>query len=239
PSGFCDACLHATRLDAERSTSVRVRHRVAYVSRVPLDLDELLAPEHTAVLTMEVQRGVLGDLTMIPDLADEVRAEGVLECIGAVCRAARAARARVVHCTAEFRADRAGSAANAPMLRASAQGGHLLIGSPEVEVVPQLDQQPSDLVVSRVHGMPPCTGTSLDQELRNCGIATVVATGASLNIGVFGMVVEAIGLGYRVVVPPDAVAGIPHDYGQLVLQHSIRPLAYLVPTEQIIATWSA
>jgi hypothetical protein len=41
------------------------------------------------------------------------------------------------------------------------------------------------------------------------------------------------------VVPPDAVAGIPHDYGQLVLAHSIRPLAYLVPTEQIIATWSA
>jgi nicotinamidase-related amidase len=206
---------------------------------MPLDLDELLAPAHTAVLTMEVQRGVLGDLSMLPDLADEVRAEGVLEHIGAVCRAARAAGARVVHCTAEFRADRAGSAANAPMLRAGADSGHLVIGSPEVQLVPELDQQPSDLVVSRVHGMTPFTGTSLDQELRNCGITTVVATGASLNIGVFGMVVEAIGLGYRVVVPPDAVAGIPHDYGQLVLQHSIRPLAYLVPTEQILATWSA
>jgi nicotinamidase-related amidase len=125
------------------------------------------------------------------------------------------------------------------MLRASAGGGHLLIGSPEVEVVGELDQQPSDLVVSRVHGMTPFTGTSLDQELRNCAVTTVVATGASLNIGVFGMVVEAIGLGYRVVVPPDAVAGIPHDYGQLVLQHSIRPLAYLVTAEQIIETWSA
>jgi nicotinamidase-related amidase len=206
---------------------------------MPLDLHELLAPGHTAVLTMEVQRGVLGDLSMLPELADEVRAERVLEHIGAVCGAARAAGARVVHCTAEFRADRAGSAANAPMLRAGEGSGHLLIGSPEVEVVPELDQQPSDLVVSRVHGMTPFTGTSLDQELRNCGITTVIATGASLNIGVFGMVVEAIGCGYRVVVPPDAVAGIPHDYGQLVLAHSIRPLAYLVPTEQIIATWSA
>jgi len=57
--------------------------------------------------------------------------------------------------------------------------------------------------------------------------------------GVFGMVVEAIGLGYRVVIPPDAVAGIPHDYGQLVLQHSLRPLAYLVATEQILETWAA
>ena len=66
---------------------------------MPLDLAELLAPEDTAVLTMEVQRGVLGDLSMIPDLVDEVHAEGVLEHIGAVCRAARAAEARVVHCT--------------------------------------------------------------------------------------------------------------------------------------------
>ena len=76
---------------------------------MPLDLHELLDPTHTAVLTMEVQRGVLGDLSMLPELADEVRAGNVLEHIGAVCRAARASGARVVHCTAEFRADRAGS----------------------------------------------------------------------------------------------------------------------------------
>jgi hypothetical protein len=41
------------------------------------------------------------------------------------------------------------------------------------------------------------------------------------------------------VVPPDAVAGIPHEYGRLVLQHSLRPLAYLVPTDQIVETWAA
>jgi nicotinamidase-related amidase len=205
---------------------------------MPLDLHELLAPNHTAVLTMELQRGVIGDLAMMPDLAEEVRAEGVLEHVGALLLGARAARARVVHCTAEFRADRAGSAANAPMLR----GGdptHLVQGTPSVDVVPELDQQPSDLVVPRVHGMTPFTGTSLNQELRNCGVTTVVATGVSLNIGVLGMVIEAIGFGYRVVVPPDAVAGIPHDYGQLVLANSIRPLAYLVATTQILETWTA
>jgi len=62
---------------------------------MPLDLDELLAPAHTAVLTMEVQRGVLGDLSMLPELADEVRAGRVLEHIGTLCRAARASGARV------------------------------------------------------------------------------------------------------------------------------------------------
>lgn len=205
---------------------------------MPLDLYELVDPAHTAVLTMEVQRGVIGDLAMMPELADEVRAVGMLEHIRALCAAARTAGVRVVHCTAEFRADRAGSLPNAPMLKGG-DSTHLVVGTPSTEVVPELDQQPSDIVVPRVHGMTPFTGTSLNQVLRNCGVSTTIVTGVSVNIGVFGTVVEAIGNGYRVVVPPDAVAGIPHEYADAVLTHSIRPLAYLVPTPQIIETWSA
>ena len=90
---------------------------------MPLDLPALLDPAHTAVLTMELQRGVMGDLAMIPDLRDEVNAIGMLERVGALLTAARSAGARVVHCTAEFREDRQGSGTNAPMLRATASGG--------------------------------------------------------------------------------------------------------------------
>lgn len=204
---------------------------------MPLDLHALLDPSRTAILTMELQRGVIGDLAMIPDLADEVRATGVLESTGALCAAARNAGARVVHCTAEFRPGRAGSFINAPMLRMSAEGDHLSAGTPSVEVVPELAQQPSDLVSARAHGMSPFTGTSLDAVLRDCGVDTVVATGVSLNIGVVGMVIEAVGLGYTVVVPPDAVAGVPHEYAQQVLTHTIPPLAYRVSTAQILETW--
>jgi nicotinamidase-related amidase len=121
---------------------------------MPLDLHELLDPAHTAVLTMELQRGVIGDMAMIPDLANEVTAVGMLDNVAGLCRAARAVGARVVHCTAEFRADRAGSKANAPMLRAtSGDPTHLVVGTPSTEVVPELDQQPSDLVSPRVHGL--------------------------------------------------------------------------------------
>jgi nicotinamidase-related amidase len=205
---------------------------------MPLDLHALLDPPRTAVLTMELQRGVIGDLAMIPDLADEVRAVGLLDNVAALLAAARTVGARVVHCTAEFRADRAGSRANAPMLRAAAGGGdHLVSGTPSTEIVPEIRRQPTDLVSSRVHGLSPFTGTGLDQLLRNCGIETVVATGVSLNIGVLGMAIEAVGLGYTVVVPPDAVAGVPHDYAQQVLTHTIGPLASRVPTAQILETW--
>lgn len=204
---------------------------------MPLDLGALLDPSHTAVLTMELQRGVMGDLAMIPDLRDEVHATGMLERVGELLTAARTVGTRVVHCTAEFRADRAGSGTNAPMLRASAKSGTLLVGTPSAEVVPELGQQPSDLVVARLHGMTPFTGTSLDATLRNLGISTVVATGVSLNVGVVGMVLEAVGLGYEVVVPPDAVAGVPHGYAEDVLTHTIPVIAYRIPTAQIIATW--
>lgn len=204
---------------------------------MPLDLAAVLDPSHTAVLTMELQRGVMGDLAMLPDLRDEVAATGMLDHVAALLAAARTAGARVVHCTAEFREDRQGSGTNAPMLRASAKGGSLISGTPSADVVPELQQQPSDLVVPRLHGMTPFTGTSLDVTLRNLGIETVIATGVSLNVGVTGMVIEAVGLGYEVVVPPDAVAGLPHEYAEQVLTHTIPVIAYRIPTAQIIDTW--
>lgn len=204
---------------------------------MPLDLHAILDPRHTAVLTMELQRGVMGDLAMLPDLRDECAATGMLDRVGALLTAARDVGARVVHCTAEFRADRQGSGTNAPMLRASAKGDSLIAGTPSAEVVPELGVQPSDLVVPRRHGMTPFTGTSLDATLRNLGVRTVIATGVSLNVGVTGMVIEAVGLGYEVVVPPDAVAGLPHEYAEQVLRHTIPVIAYRIPTSQIIETW--
>ncbi len=90
---------------------------------VPLDLAALLDPTHTAVVTMELQRGVVGEGAAIRELADVVAAHDVVDRAVDVVRAARAAGARVVHCTAEFRADRAGSRDNSPLLHALAKGG--------------------------------------------------------------------------------------------------------------------
>jgi len=206
---------------------------------MPIDLAELLDPAHTAVLTMEVQRGVVGDLSMLPDLANEVATRGVIAKIANVVRAARTAGARVVHCTAEFRSDRAGSNDNAPMLRGIAKGpARLIVGTPDVELVPELGPEPSDIISSRRHGMTPFPGTDLDQTLRNLGVHTVVATGASLNIGITGMVMVAVDLGYRVAVVTDAVAGVPRDYGDAVLTHTLAPLATRVTSDEIVAVWA-
>jgi nicotinamidase-related amidase len=206
---------------------------------VPVDLSELLAPPHTAVVTMELQRGVIGDLATIRLMADEVEANGTLAAAGRLVQAARRAGVRVVHCTFEFRPDRAGSANNAPMLTAMSRiPGHLEEGSPAAQLVPELGPEPTDLIESRRHGMSPFGGTSLDATLRSLGVRTVVAVGVSINIGIFGLVLEAVNHGYRAAVPIDAVAGTPADYAEAVLANSIAPLATLTTVDGVLAAWS-
>lgn len=204
-----------------------------------VDLTELLAPERTAVLTMELQRGVVGDRAAIPDLQAEVARRGIVDQAARVVDAARAAGARVVHCVAEFRADRAGSNDNAPLLRALARGEpNLVVGTESTELVADLGPAPSDLVAARRHGLTPFPGTDLDQTLRNLGISTVVATGVSVNIGITGLVMVAVDLGYRCVVVTDAVAGVPADYADAVVQHTLAPLATLASADQVCAVWA-
>ena len=207
---------------------------------MPIDLAEMVAPGHTAMLTMEMQRGIIGDLAVIPDLAAEVANQSVIANAARLAAAAREAGVRVVHCTAEFRADRAGSIANAPMLAVMMRSpGHLEVGSPATEVVDELGPHPSDIVSSRRHGISPFTGTDLDAILRNLGVGTVVATGVSLNLGIPGLAIEAVNLGYRVAVVTDAVAGVPREYGRAVMDNTLALLATRVTVNDLIAAWKA
>lgn len=206
---------------------------------MPLDLTELLRPEHTAVLTMECQRAVVGDLSPLAEIRDAAAKTGSLKAAGQLCQQARKAGAKVVHCTVEHRPDRAGSAENCRILAAAARETQapLLAGSPAAELVPELNCQPEDIISARSHGMTPFTSTSLDQTLRNLGVRTVVACGQSLNIGIVGLVMSAVDLGYDVVVATDAVAGVPESYGEDVLEHTLYYLAQLMTSQEIVACW--
>jgi len=208
---------------------------------MPINLAELANPAHTAVLTMECQRGVVGDLSPLAEIRQAAEQQGSLQATGQLCQQARQVNAKVVHCTVEYRPDRAGTAQNCRILAMSARNTEapLLAGSQAAQLVPELDCQPSDLISARSHGMTPFTSTSLDQTLRNLGIKTVIACGQSLNIGIPGMVMSAVDLGYNVIVPTDAVAGVPDSYGQAVLQHTLYFLAQLSTTEEIVGLWQA
>nr|BFE34653.1 hypothetical protein GCM10010200_069040 [Actinomadura rugatobispora] len=205
---------------------------------VAIDLAELAGPGHTALLVMEMQRGVVGDLAKFPELVKTCAERGVVGNAARAASAARAAGVRVVQCTAAFRADRAGSHTdNAPFIKGLLRDpGHMLEGTGAVEVLPELDD-PADLEARRYHGFSPFTGTSLDQTLRSLGARTVVVMGLSLNLGIPGLCLEAVNLGYRVVVLTDAVAGMPAEYGDAVMANTISLLAARVTTDDLIAAW--
>jgi nicotinamidase-related amidase len=207
-------------------------------------LRELVQPSQTAVLTMELQHGVVGEEGSLRALVDEVRQAGVLDRAAAVCNAARAAGARVVHCTAETRHDGAGSTVNCKIFglreKTKRETGHYgnEPGSKGASVMPQLGPDPRDIVVPRLHGMTPFTSTSLDQILRNIGVRTVVATGVSVNLGITGLCLGAVDRGYQVVLVRDAVAGVPKAYADAVIDNSLSLLATVVSSEDLLAAWA-
>jgi biuret amidohydrolase len=205
----------------------------------------LIDPATTAVVTMELQQGIVGEGVTLPALRDQCVEAGTLVAAGRVCAAARAVGARVVHCTAEHRADGAGFVANCRIFnlahKQKASTGHFAteVGTAGAALIPELDAQRSDVVVARMHGMSPFMSTSLDQMLRNMGIKTVIATGVSVNLGVFGLVLNAVDLGYQAIVVRDAVAGVPAAYADAVIENSLSMLATIVTADELDAAWRA
>jgi biuret amidohydrolase len=187
-----------------------------------------------AIVTSECQNGVIGTSSVLPELAAAaapVRANGAL-----LCAAARAAGVPVVHCVAGRRPDDRGSNRNARLFGAMFKSPvRLDLGSPAADVVPEFDVQPSDFVLSRMHGLSPMAGTDLDPVLRNLGIATIVVVGVSVNIAVTNLVMDAVNLGYQVVLPRDAVAGVPAEYADAVIVNTLSLLAAVTTTADVIA----
>src|SRR5262245_46089633 len=142
--------------------------------------------------------------------------------VARLAAAARAAGVRVVHCTAVRRADGAGSSRNARLFMATRRSGVVMTpGSPAAEVIPELAPADQDIVVPRFHGVSPMHGTELDPILRNLGMRTIVAVGVSVNLALTNLVFDAVNAGYQVVVPRDAVAGLPPAYVEAGFEHTL------------------
>lgn len=204
---------------------------------MPLDLAVLAAPDHTAILTIEVQEDVVGESSILPDLA--AASHTMVPNVATLCRAARAAGVIVVHGTAEFRPDGIGRNTNARLFAASAKRRQTGEAGPPSRAVlhPGLDAQPGDVVMPRLHGLSALHDTGVDQVLRNEGVTTLVVTGVSVNVAVLCTVMDAVNRGYQVVVPRDAVAGVGADYVEAVLDNTIALLATLTTTEALAAAW--
>jgi len=203
---------------------------------MPLDLSRLVDPARTALVTQEVQRGVCGDLSALPDLA---KAAGrALPNMKAIVEGARRAGVPVIHCVAERRADGKGANANARIFQYMAKVENPLHpGSPSAQLCPEVAATRDDLILPRLHGLSPFQGTELDFVLRNLGVTTIVGIGVSVNVAIQNLAFDAVNSGYQVVLPRDAVAGFPDHYVELVFQHTLGAIATLPTTSQLLTTW--
>lgn len=199
---------------------------------------DLVHPAHTVVVTQELQGAVVGPNAGLAALAREAEREA-LPNIERLLPAARAAGVTVVHALVQRRPDGLGSNHNAKLFAIGASGVDIAPGSPGATLLPQFGPEPDDLVLSRWHGLGPMGGTDLDAILRNLGATTIVAVGVSLNVAIPNLVMDAVNAGYRVVLPRDAVAGVPAEYGAAVIENTLALLATITTTDELISTWEA
>jgi nicotinamidase-related amidase len=197
-----------------------------------------LDPEKTALIIVECQNGVVGEDSSLPALATE--AAPMLPILGKLAASARSAGVQVVHAIFEGAVGgRAALANNRIMHIMQPRLADWVAGSEPVQVVDEIGCAAEDLVIPRHHGLSPTQGTELLTVLRNLGVDTVVVAGVSLNIAIPSVAVDAVNEGFWVVVPSDAVAGTPADYGQQVLRHTLPMVATVASSEQVAAAWTA
>lgn len=197
----------------------------------------MLDPATTALVTQECQGGVIGPQAGLPLLAEEARREAIPN-IARLLGAARAAGVAVVHCLIEKRPDNRGSNSNARLFMAAKSfAADLTPGSPGASVLPELGPVPSDLVLTRTHGVGPMTGTDLDSVLRNMNIKTIVGVGVSVNIAIQNFAMDAVNRSYQFVLPRDAVSGYPREYAESIIDNTLSLLATVTTTDAVIAAW--
>ena len=202
------------------------------------DLTALLAPAHTALVTQECQEGVIGKTSALPGLAEGVAKVGMIENAARLVRAARTAGVRVIHCTAERRADGLGANRNARLFAYMARAQNpLLQGSHAARLVPELGPEPGDLVLARLHGLSPFQGTELDSVLRNEGVQTIVGVGVSVNVAIQNFAFDAVNAAYQMVIPRDAVAGFPQEYVEMVFANTLGAISTVTTTDAVLEAW--
>jgi biuret amidohydrolase len=207
---------------------------------MPRDITPFIDPKTTAIVALECQeRLLLPEKAMIPGLAAAADAMGLIDRLATLFDSARRVGATIAYVSDHRRLDGIGQTENLMV-------GRSMEGESDADrdwshgpIVSKLTPHPMDITIRREHGMTGFYTTPLDAYLRNCGIRTTILVGASANIAVNGTALEAMNLGYRVIVPRDCIAGDPPEYVDALLKYTIRNIALVTEAQPIIDHWDS
>jgi nicotinamidase-related amidase len=205
---------------------------------MPRDLREIVDPQHTVLILQECQKGVIGEMSNLPEMAAAAKVE-MIPNVARLAEAARAAGVKVIHATAAHPPDMWGANTNARVfLGVRKSPVKLLHGSVAAEPIDEVGVGADDVVMARQHGLSPFEGTELDSLLRNERIRTIVLVGVSINVAILNVTFDAVNRSYEVVIPRDAVTGTPPEYADQVFQHTLGYVATLSTTDDVVSAWS-
>lgn len=202
-----------------------------------IELATLAAPAVTALLVHEVQPNNIDGSDPLATSATRLLPNMV-----ALVDAARTADIPVLHCIKIFRRDSRARNRNTPLYR---RRGVLPTGAVEPDstpvdgchVHPAFGHDERDLVMTRLHGMSGVTDTGVVPVLRTLGVTSVVVIGISLNVGVTNAAMDLMNHGFEVIVPRDAVAGTPEEYGESVVDNTLKVIATVTTSQALIEVW--
>jgi nicotinamidase-related amidase len=193
-------------------------------------------PRTTALLFVECQRGVIGDLSVLPALAQA--AQPALVAMARLATGARGAGVQVVHLTYLPLAGGRSASQRSPLMRATASTAAWRDSDDALEIVPEIGQGPDDLVLPRHQGISPVHRTEVLTVLRNMGMSDVVVAGVSTNLAVPLVAVGAADEDFGVTVATDATVGTPAEHHASMLRHSLAFVARIASTDELLAEWS-
>lgn len=108
-----------------------------------------------------------------------------------------------------------------------------LAGSKDVEVIPELVPQRGEPVIGNwpIGGF---SGSNLDQILKDYGTETLVLIGVATDFAVLTTTLQAVVLGYSVIVPKDACTTINTTTHEVVMSDILSALGLVTTTEDVL-----
>ena len=188
------------------------------------DLDFKLEPKGTAVVVIDLQRGITG-LPVSPLPVETVIANSVR--LLATARQTGAQPVLVHVGGSSDGADRLHPPTDQPPRITSLPPGWS-------DLISELDQQPGDLVIMK-RQWGAFYGTDLDLQLRRRSLTSIVLCGIATEAGVESTARDAYERGYEIVFAADAMSGLYAESHANAVERIFPRIGRVRSTEQIIA----
>ncbi len=181
-----------------------------------------LDPTRTALLSMDFQNAIV---SQVPDAAALVARQA------AAIAAARAAGLTVAHVRVGF-ADGEAPAGQMAKRIPREMLEHFHADAPGTQIHDDLAPTAGEIVVRKVR-VGPFSTTDLDEQLRRCGIDTLILTGISTSGVVLSAVRDAHDKDYNLIVVSDLVADRDPETSRFLLEKVIGHQADVVSSSEL------